>query len=824
MAESFSDIMSNYKNMSIEELGGSLLQRQSDQAAAAAKRAKKQDRVQQALALMLTGQAIFKGAYKRRTEELEAAKTWEARDNKAQAQQINVLSRLVPSIPENFHTDKTAEERAELLMQDNVYRNDMKAKMGKYVDTQLAAVFPDMDSFRNTGRYKRVTDESIKAIATHMFQKDDNGIERYKNFETQLAGIFKDKDYDRLELFQKGVGLDEFELTDYEAENYKLLQRQYRDQSGLIGGIKSVFGRLGKKAEREGRVNLFSKIDDKHLANPKLSQVLESLDLKGLMIPIVDRAIANVQAAPKRFSEEAGAEKNAPLQEAIKITFGEMQSLVGQSDPESIDADGLLKIGVDRLGFDYKRRKQDPSILIVEEDFEVLQRFMDDPENAALNKKFFNDVTALALRFREDPSVAKDLYAPFATSPEQLEQFVVSMNDPEFANQFAIAITAKENFDADTTMDFGSWDSSYASKGLSDQTYEPSSAFNALIGTSRMEVVVDAQGNDKFRPTKEYTTADSKIQTVIYDQTVRKILEAPSTKLSDAAKQKTLDNLFNNVPNPRGMGQLDYLQAMAEDREEFNRIMMRSSQGMYTPMPLNTPVADYLKKKESTDPEQFTEELSNSRIESLSRPYTPDQMNENVVSDAIDIAVSISTQPQNIINRRGTMLKAFSNYESDFGTNKNTFRTDPNRATGFTQMIPNESILEVKRVLNPITADGVGESVVKYNQMIIETLGSEYDLNKIGGELKVIDKDNYELINYNPEDMQIPLKHALMASAYLSRIEDPIPVNEDDWGQYYQDNWNTGDAYGNHVAKFNFKNRRYSSAAKQTVKSLLGRD
>lgn len=805
MAESFSDIMSNYKDMSIEELGGSLLQRQSDLAAAAAKRAKKQDRVQQALALMLTGQAIFKGAYKRRTEELEAAKTWEARDNKAQAQQINVLSRLVPSIPENFHTDKTAEERAELLMQDNVYRNDMKAKMGKYVDTQLAAVFPDMDSFRNTGRYKRVTDESIKAIAAHMFQKDDNGIERYKNFETQLAGIFKDKDYDRLELFQKGVGLDEFELTDYEAENYKLLQRQYRDQSSLIGGIKSVFGRLGKKAEREGRVNLFSKIDDKHLANPKLSQVLESLDLKGLMIPIVDRAIANVQAAPKRFSEEAGAEKNAPLQESIKITFGEMQSLVGQSDPESIDADGLLKIGVDRLGFDYKRRKQDPSVLIVEEDFQVLQKFMNDPENAALNKKFFNDVTALALRFREDPSVAKDLYAPFATSPEQLEQFVVSMNDPEFANQFAIAITAKENFDADTTMDFGSWDSSYASKGLSDQNYEPSSAFNALIGTSRMEVVVDAQGNDKFRPTKEYTTADSKIQTVIYDQTVRKILEAPSTKLSDAAKQKTLDNLFNNVPNPRGMGQLDYLQAMAEDRKEFNRIMMRSSQGMYTPMPLNTPVADYLKKKESTDPEQFTKELSNSRIESLSRPYTPDQMNEKVASDAIDIAVSVSTQSPEYNQRVSKLLKEFALYESDFGTNKNTFRTDPDKATGFLQMIPNQSIKEVKRVLNPDTADGVGQSVVKYNEMVIERFGPEYDLS-----------------NMTNEDMKNPLKHAFMARAYLLRQPD-IPLDEDRWGNYYMEYWNGYDGSASEEDYLR-KTGRYFEAVKQTAKSLLGRD
>lgn len=806
MADNFSDIMGNYKNMSVEELGSSLLQRQADQSAAAAKRAKKQDRVQQALALMLTGQAIFKGAYKRRTEELESSKAWEARDNKAQAQQINVLSRLVPSIPENFHTDKTAEERAELLMKDNVYRNDMKAKMGKYVDTQLSAVFPDMDSFRNTGRYKRVTDESIKAIAAHMFQKDDNGIERYKNFETQLAGIFKDKDYDRLELFQKGVGLDEFELTDYEAENYKLLQRQYRDQSGLIGGIKSVFERLGKKAEREGRINLFSKIDDKHLANPKLSQVLESLDLKGLMIPIVDRAIANVQAAPKRFSEEAGSEKNAPLQEAIKITFGEMQSLVGQSDPESVDAGGLLKIGVDRLGFDYKRRKQDPSNLIVEEDFQVLQKFMNDPENAALNKKFFNDVTALALRFREDPSVAKDLYAPFATSPEQLEQFVVSMNDPEFANQFAIAITAKENFDADTTMDFGSWDSSYASKGLSDQNYEPSSAFNALIGTSRLEVVVDANGNDKFKPTKEYTTGSINTQIAVYDQTVRKILEAPSTKLSDAAKQKTLDNLFNNVPNPRGMGQLDYLQAMSETREEFNKIIMKGSlRDNILLKPLATPVSDYLKKKELTDPEQFTEELSNSKIKSLSRPYTTNEMNEKVVSDAIDIAVSISTQSPEYNKTVGKMLKEFSLYESDFGTNKNTFRTDPDRATGFTQMIPNQSIKEVKRVLNPETADGVGKSVVKYNEMIMDRLGIEYDLR-----------------NMTNEDMKIPLKHALMARAYLLR-KPTIPKDENLWGDYYMTHWNTGDGEASESSYLR-KTGRYFEATKKTAKSLLGRE
>ena len=180
-------------------------------------------------------------------------------------------------------------------------------------------------------------------------------------------------------------------------------------------------------------------------------------------------------------------------------------------------------------------------------------------------------------------------------------------------------------------------------------------------------------------------------------------------------------------------------------------------------------------------------------------------MNEKVASDAIDIAVSVSTQSPEYNQRVSKLLKEFALYESDFGTNKNTFRTDPDKATGFLQMIPNQSIKEVKRVLNPETADGVGQSVVKYNQMIIDRFGSEYDLK-----------------NMTNEDMKNPLKHAFMARAYLLR-QPNIPLDEDKWGNYYMEYWNGYDGSASE-SDYLRKTGRYFEAVKQTAKSLLGRD
>jgi len=170
-----------------------------------------------------------------------------------------------------------------------------------------------------------------------------------------------------------------------------------------------------------------------------------------------------------------------------------------------------------------------------------------------------------------------------------------------------------------------------------------------------------------------------------------------------------------------------------------------------------------------------------------SKEYTPRQMNNKVVSDVLDIATSISSQSEDYNSTIKRFLMMVANYESDYGKNRNTFRTNPDLATGFTQMIPNQSIKEIREVLDPALKAKRGGTIRKYNQMIIEELGSEYNLFKMTNE-----------------DMKKPLHHALMARAYLLRFPT-LPENELEWGEYYMTHWNTGDGYAT-AEKFLNKN------------------
>ena len=119
MATTISDIMKNSESMSATELGGSLLQRQADQNKDRLKRAKKGQKVDKALALVLAGQTVFSEAYKAREKQMDAAQTIILKNNKAEATQINNLSYLSramdPSVLKATETLSPAERATQIL-------------------------------------------------------------------------------------------------------------------------------------------------------------------------------------------------------------------------------------------------------------------------------------------------------------------------------------------------------------------------------------------------------------------------------------------------------------------------------------------------------------------------------------------------------------------------------------------------------------------------------------------------------------------------------------------------------------------------------------
>ena len=64
--DNLNELMSNYKNMSMEDLGGALMARQTANRKRARRSQKREDRVMKILAVLLGGQAVFQETVKKR--------------------------------------------------------------------------------------------------------------------------------------------------------------------------------------------------------------------------------------------------------------------------------------------------------------------------------------------------------------------------------------------------------------------------------------------------------------------------------------------------------------------------------------------------------------------------------------------------------------------------------------------------------------------------------------------------------------------------------------------------------------------------------------
>ena len=307
MVQKFSEIMDNYNDMSVAELGTSLLTRKEEQVRRQQEENKKSERVQQALGLLLAGQGIFKSAYKRRVKELDDLYKFNIQDNDYQTKQINQYGNIVSPL-------FTFEEQY-LKKNPNVSLNT-EEEITKFKESFLDSDFFQTFRFRVNAGHEKVyeelyglqginpedaknsaNDNTLKTIVAsnildeylklNPVTKQSN----YKNGIDELKRLFKDRNLDGVALFQKARNLKLTELNEIENNEFRRLANEARDKGNIFNVLSSFLNFTGNKTAKEsGGINIFRTVDEKVFQNPSLNKVLSQVDFGSIASQFIDKA------------------------------------------------------------------------------------------------------------------------------------------------------------------------------------------------------------------------------------------------------------------------------------------------------------------------------------------------------------------------------------------------------------------------------------------------------------------------------------------------------------------------------------------------------
>jgi hypothetical protein len=145
--------------------------------------------------------------------------------------------------------------------------------------------------------------------------------------------------------------------------------------------------------------------------------------------------------------------------------------------------------------------------------------------------------------------------------------------------------------------------------------------------------------------------------------------------------------------------------------------------------------------------------------------YEPRAIGKSTVEESIK---AVTFGDENAANFLYRIAKA----ESDFGTDKNTFKVS---SSNIMQVEKTGAYNEIMRRLDP-NAD-VGANVRRYNEKLKNELG--LDLTKM-----------------SYEDLEKPIVSIAFARAYLLTVDEPIPTNIKEQGKYWKQYYNTSAGKG----------------------------
>ena len=390
----YSDIVNSYKDMSVSELGSSLLQRKGEIAEKQRKRDKKDMRIQQALGVLLAGQGLMKNAFKRRQKELANQQTLDLLTAESDSKQIQNLSTIYNYTPvgynslEEFTKEINPETGKAYTVQENSDRffsnldnnQGFKGKVSPLIDQQLQ--FSDQKTMQtdNPRAYNIVQENAARSLFEQMIT-DDNHI-KYLN---GLEKFFNDDGLSREDVLKESFKLDKGRYSQYLRQKYAKKEAEFSSQ-GMLGAFGGFIKSLGNDQEAKGNLNLFKKLKPEDLETPELREVLDSLNVRGIVLEAVDKGLQSSRQSPVRYLNMVNNKKYEGLRT-------NMTDVVLLDLARDVDNDMVFK----RYGL---------QSYIDDGVFEDLQK---DIKNPSVRVNFEKRAAALSLRLLEDKQFALQL-------------------------------------------------------------------------------------------------------------------------------------------------------------------------------------------------------------------------------------------------------------------------------------------------------------------------------------------------------------------------------------------------------------------------------
>jgi len=318
--DNLKNLMRNYSRMPIGELGTALLSRQAGQRSKSRSRRRRAEKVNNILAVLLGGQAVFNKMASQRVKELESLNTVNKYRDAKLVKKMNMVGRALKSIDADILTSDNA---LELIRNNKDQAEAAYANISPFIEKHIKDNMPREYKFMSQGSGGALEREKRRIFYDQVLPfylgKEKGKTETRAQMLIREGSKYFNGDFTPEELMGKFAGFEMDEATIARERRMQERKKAIRSESSLF----NVFGVAGGLFK--GDAGPFKEITE--LEDPALYSTIEKIPLTGFFGVDAGQVFKNIRGSQNYADiaaslELTGTEEGSAFQEASTVLEG----------------------------------------------------------------------------------------------------------------------------------------------------------------------------------------------------------------------------------------------------------------------------------------------------------------------------------------------------------------------------------------------------------------------------------------------------------------------------------------------------------------------